>query len=52
MGTVRFSDDVRGVDTGVVDETVRLLRKAGVLTEKAGGSEHMVAIKRAEKARM
>ncbi|KAK1034407.1 hypothetical protein LTS16_015486 [Friedmanniomyces endolithicus] len=46
MGTVKFAEDVRGVDVGVVDETVKVLRKAGVLTEAAGGSEHMVAIKR------
>ncbi|KAK5142759.1 hypothetical protein LTR32_004964 [Rachicladosporium monterosium] len=46
MGTVKFAEDVRGVDTGVVDETVKVLRKAGVLTEEAGGSEHMVAMKR------
>ncbi len=46
MGTVKFAEDVRGVDMGVVDETVKVLRKAGVLTEEAGGSEHMVAMKR------
>ncbi|KAK0276728.1 hypothetical protein LTR54_000393 [Friedmanniomyces endolithicus] len=46
MGTVKFAGDVRGVDMGVVDETVKVLRKAGVLTEEAGGSEHMVAMKR------
>lgn len=45
--TVRFSDNVRGVDPGVVDSAVHILRKAGVINEKAGGSEHMVSIKRA-----
>ncbi|KAK4544272.1 hypothetical protein LTR36_004482 [Oleoguttula mirabilis] len=46
MKTVRFADDVHGVDPGVVDNTADLLRKAGVLKEAAGGSEHMIATKR------
>lgn len=46
MKTVRFADNVHGVDPGMVDGTAGLLRKAGVLKEAAGGSEHMVAIKR------
>lgn len=50
MKTVKFVADVRGVDPGVVDNTVSILRKAGVLDERAGGSEHMVAIKRVERA--
>lgn len=52
MKTVRFTEDVRGVDPGVVDRTADLLRKAGVLGEGAGGSGHMVAIKRTTRARM
>ena len=52
MMTVRFSDDVRGVDPGVVDDTANILRKAGVLDERGGGSEHMVAIKRTTKAQL
>ncbi|KAI7631763.1 hypothetical protein KC322_g22752 [Hortaea werneckii] len=51
MKTVQFTKDVRGVDPGVVDKTVSLLRKAGVLDEKAGGVENMVSIKRAERAK-
>ena len=51
MKTVQFTKDVRGVDPGVVDKTVGLLRKAGVLDEKAGGMENMVSIKRAERAK-
>ncbi|TKA64391.1 hypothetical protein B0A55_10375 [Friedmanniomyces simplex] len=51
MKTVRFAEDVRGVDAGVVDETVSVLRKAGVLSEEAGGSGDMVAIKQAERAK-
>ncbi|KAK5133883.1 hypothetical protein LTR08_007112 [Meristemomyces frigidus] len=47
METVRFAEDVRGVDPGVIDETVGVLRKAGVLDGAAGGSEHMVTIQRA-----
>ncbi|KAK5119885.1 hypothetical protein LTR85_007211 [Meristemomyces frigidus] len=46
METVRFADNVHGVDPGMVDNTADLLRKAGVLKEAAGGSEHMVAVKR------
>ena len=53
MKTVRFADDVRGVDPGVADETVAVLQKAGVLVSgNSGGAEHMVAIKRAERGRM
>lgn len=47
MRTVRFADGVRGVEGRVVDETVGLLRKAGVLGQESGGSEGMIAIKRA-----
>ena len=50
LKTVRFADNVRGVDPVVIDDTANLLRKAGVLKEAAGGSEHMVAIKRAAQA--
>lgn len=46
MKTVQFADNARGVDPAVVDTTVHLLRKAGVLSEGAGGSGHMVAISR------
>ncbi|KAF2769729.1 hypothetical protein EJ03DRAFT_261884, partial [Teratosphaeria nubilosa] len=46
MKTVSFADDVKGVSPEVVDATVGLLRKAGVLDEQAGGSEHMIAIRR------
>lgn len=51
MKTVKFTGDVRGVDPGVVDKTVGILKKAGVLDEKAGEGADLVAIKRAEKAR-
>lgn len=47
MKTVRFAGDVRGVDPAVVDDTVSILRKAGVLDEKSGGSDTMIAVKRA-----
>lgn len=50
MKTVKFADDVRGVSASTVDDTVSVLRKAGVLTEEAGGSEDMVIIGRAELA--
>ena len=42
MKTVTFPDDVRGVETGMVDETIQVLQKAGVLDEKAGGAEAMI----------
>ena len=43
--TVQFASDVRGVKVSVVDNTVSILQKAGVLTEAAGGSDHMVTKK-------
>jgi hypothetical protein len=45
MGTVKFAQDVRGVKTAVVDDVVRILRKAGVLDEKSGAGEEMIALK-------
>jgi len=46
MKTVTFADRVQGVKASVIDETVQILRKAGVLTEEAGGSAHMVSHQR------
>lgn len=46
MKTVRFAEDVEGVKPAMVDDTVSILRKAGVLDESAGGSEHMIHTKR------
>ena len=46
LATVRFSEDVVGVDPAVVDRTAETLRKVGVLGEGSGGSEEMVAILR------
>jgi hypothetical protein len=46
MQTVEFTQDVRGVDTAVVDKTIRVLQKAGVLDEGAGSGAEMAAIKR------
>lgn len=51
MKTVRFADDVRGVDVGVVEKTMGILKKAGVLGEEAGEAGEMIDIKRAEKGR-
>ncbi|KAF2125582.1 hypothetical protein P153DRAFT_360526 [Dothidotthia symphoricarpi CBS 119687] len=45
LKTVRFSRDVRGVDRGVVETTVGVLRKAGVLGEEVTG-EGMVGLAR------
>lgn len=33
LKTVRFAERTRGVDVGVVEKTVEVLKKAGVLTE-------------------
>lgn len=49
LETVTFSGDVRGVDPRVIDSTIQVLRKAGVLDEKAGGAENMIAIKKASR---
>ena len=45
MGTVKFAQNVKGVKTGVVDDVVKILRKAGVLDENSGAGEEMVALK-------
>ena len=45
MGTVKFAPDVKGVKTGVVDDVVKILRKAGVLDEQSGAGEEMIARK-------
>lgn len=46
LKTVKFADNVRGVDAGVIDDTIGILKKGGVLDENNGGVEGMVAIKR------
>ena len=46
MKTVRFADDVKGVEAETVKNTVSVLQKAGVLKDDAGGAEHMVTIQR------
>ncbi|KAK4971828.1 hypothetical protein LTR66_011420 [Elasticomyces elasticus] len=42
---VKFAENVRGVNPTVVEDTVGVLRKAGVLDEKSGSVESIVAIK-------
>lgn len=37
LGTVRFAEDVKGVERGVVERVVGTLRKAGVLDEQEEG---------------
>ncbi|EOD45760.1 putative abc-type nitrate sulfonate bicarbonate transport systems periplasmic components-like protein [Neofusicoccum parvum UCRNP2] len=49
--TVKFAEEVRGVDPRVVEKTIDILNKAGVLDASKCGVEEMVAIKRAERAR-
>ena len=46
LKTVRFADDVRGVDTGVIEKTIQILQKAGALDDKAGDAGDMIAIRR------
>ena len=50
LKTVRFPKDVRGVDPGVIQNTVDILTKAGVI-EKPVSAEEMVAIKRASQGK-
>lgn len=45
LKTVRFAGDVRGVDQVVVDKTVSILQKAGVLDDKADAPT-MIALSR------
>lgn len=49
METVTFSKDVRGVDPAVIDKTIGVLRKAGVLDEKARDGASMIAIKQSSR---
>lgn len=46
MKTVKFAEDVRGVDTTIINKTIEILRKAGLLEAGCVSSEGMVAIKR------
>ncbi|KAG9233930.1 uracil-DNA glycosylase-like protein [Amylocarpus encephaloides] len=46
LKTVNFTRGVRGVDVGVVEKTVGILMKAGVLSEKGMKAEEMAAIQR------
>ncbi|EGP85224.1 unnamed protein product [Zymoseptoria tritici ST99CH_1A5] len=46
MKTVKFSGKVSGVEAKTVDDTVAVLRKAGVLKDDSGGSEHMILVKK------
>jgi len=48
--TVRFPDDVRGVDPRVIDKTIEILGKASVLDASKVSSDDMVAIKRESRA--
>jgi len=43
LKTVRFATEARGVDVGVVESTVGVLRKAGVLGEKGMQAKDMIA---------
>jgi hypothetical protein len=47
LKTVEFAKDVRGVDSGVIEHTISILKKGGVLDDANGGVDGMVAIKRA-----
>jgi ABC-type nitrate/sulfonate/bicarbonate transport system substrate-binding protein len=47
LKTVKFSQDVRGADEKVIQKTVDILGKAGVLDGKGTGAKDMIAIQRA-----
>ncbi|KAG9657080.1 periplasmic binding protein-like II, partial [Aureobasidium melanogenum] len=49
LKTVKFADDVRGVESSVVEHTISILQKGGVLDDNNGGVEGMVAISRSQK---
>lgn len=46
METVRFPDDVRGVEEGMVDNAISILKKAEVLKGDVGTAESMISFKR------
>jgi ABC-type nitrate/sulfonate/bicarbonate transport system substrate-binding protein len=46
LGTVRFAEDVKGVDPSVVEKTVGILQKAGVVGNTGLKPEEMVTIRR------
>lgn len=50
MKTVRFAEDVQGVDQDVIERTIEILKKAGVIEDAGVNSEDMIAIKRQSKA--
>ncbi|KAF2021362.1 hypothetical protein BU24DRAFT_383408 [Aaosphaeria arxii CBS 175.79] len=45
LKTVRFADDVRGVDRAVIDKTVNILQKAGVLDDRVD-EQAMIGLQR------
>ncbi|TKX26844.1 hypothetical protein C1H76_0999 [Elsinoe australis] len=51
MKTVKFTEDVRGVDLTVIEKTVSILQKAGVLPNDQDLAHDMIAIKKANRAR-
>ncbi|QIX02020.1 hypothetical protein AMS68_007537 [Peltaster fructicola] len=46
MKTVSFPGNVHGVKAEVIDDTIRVLRKAGVLDEQAGDSSRMIVVRK------
>lgn len=49
LKTVKFSSNVRGVDAEVIEKTIQILQKAGVLDNKAGDASGMVAIRQSSR---
>lgn len=49
LKTVKFADNVRGVESSVVEHTISILKKGGVLDDNNGGVDGMVAISRSQK---
>ena len=50
MQTVKFAKNVRGVDLHVIENTVSILQKAGVLPSTPGLAQKMIAIPRSTRA--
>lgn len=49
LKTVRFADDINGVEDGVIQKTIDILAKAGVVDRSVARSEKMIGIARAKK---
>ncbi|KAJ9660591.1 hypothetical protein H2201_006849 [Coniosporium apollinis] len=51
LKTVKFPQDVRGVDPIVIEKTIDTLKKAGVIDAEGGSVDDMVAIRRSSRGK-